>query len=616
MNLSRNVLAHAQPLTLYPEVLHRSDRPSSVKNTHSHYQLLDAVSHVDLNLLCMQRDLAIALRTTNNQEEALYQIMQAVLQIEGIDCGGIYLVDPQTGDLQLVIHRGWSAQYAASVAAYTRDSWQADLIQHSLSSYDRYTTMLQPTPEELQKEGLLTLAVIPVHDHQNRILAVLKIASRTHQLLPTTTRLMIEAIAAQIGGTMARIASEQALHATLQELEMRVADRTAQLTVSNRYLEESLARLQAVEQTHQRQIQRLATLRQIDMTIIANLDLRATLTMVVDLIRTSLEVDAVSIRLFNPYTQAFDYIAGQGFRTILPHQSHLCVALDCAACTLPQCESRSVSGTDCPNCYSRSTFLQAEEFSTWYNIPLLIKGDVKGVLEVFHRTPLAPDAEWIHFLHTLAGQVMIALASCELLHDLQHTTQELETAYDATIAGWARALELRDAETEGHSQRVTTMTLKLARAIGLANDELVHIQRGALLHDIGKMAVPDHILQKPGALSAEEQMVIREHPVTAYHMLSPIHFLQPALDIPYYHHEKWDGTGYPHGLKGEAIPLAARLFAVVDVWDALRSDRPYRPAWAAADVCAYIQSQAGTHFDPHVVEVFLALLKHEEIGLS
>ncbi len=593
MNPLWNVRAHTPSVALYPQILNRNDCPSAAKDTLSRAQSTDTVALDDLHRLSIQRDLAIALRTTSNQEEALQQMMHAVMQIEGIDGAGMYLVDLQTGDLQLVMHHGWSAQLVATIAAYTYTAWQADLIQHNLSSSDTYSVSLQPIPEKLRNEGVLTLEVFPIQDQKGQIRAVLQIASRTYQLFPTMTRLMLETIAAQVGNVFARIADQQ--------------------MISTRHLQESLARLHVLEHNLQRQIQRLATLRQIDMTIISHLDLRATLTMVVDLIRTSLEVDAVGIRLFNPSTQAFDYIAGQGFRTILPHETHLCLAVDCAACTLLQCQSRCVPDThQCPNCSLRSTFLQAEGFNVCYSIPLLIKGDVKGVLEVFHRTPLVPDAEWVTFLHTLAGQVMIVLATRELLHELHDTTQKLEIAYDATIAGWARALELRDAETEGHSQRVTTMTLKLAQAIGLPNDELVHIRRGALLHDIGKMAVPDHILQKPGVLSAEEQMIIREHPVTAYHLLSPIPFLQPALDIPYYHHEKWDGTGYPHGLKGEAIPLAARLFAVVDVWDALRSDRPYRRGWTTADVRTYIQSQAGTHFDPHVVDVFLALLEHEE----
>jgi PAS domain S-box-containing protein len=191
--------------------------------------------------------------------------------------------------------------------------------------------------------------------------------------------------------------------------------------------------------------------------------------------------------------------------------------------------------------------------------------------------------------------------------ELQRAHQELAQAYDTTLEGWSRALDLRDKETEGHSQRVTEMTLRLARAIGLSEPELVQVQRGALLHDIGKMGIPDSILLKPGSLSDEEWEVMRKHPSYAHSLLAPIVYLKEALAIPYCHHEKWDGTGYPRGLKGEQIPLAARLFAVADVWDALRSDRPYRAGWPKERVREHIRGLAGSHFDPTVVQVFLEL---------
>ena len=180
--------------------------------------------------------------------------------------------------------------------------------------------------------------------------------------------------------------------------------------------------------------------------------------------------------------------------------------------------------------------------------------------------------------------------------DLQNVNKELFQAYDKTIEGWSRALDLRDKETEGHTQRVTEMTVKLAKAMGINDSEIVHIRRGALLHDIGKMGVPDAILHKPGPLNDEEWKIMRQHPQLAYDMLSPIAYLKPALDIPYCHHERWNGKGYPRGLKGEEIPLAARIFAVVDVWDALASDRPYRAAWPKEKVLEYIRVRIGTAF--------------------
>jgi cyclic di-GMP phosphodiesterase len=191
---------------------------------------------------------------------------------------------------------------------------------------------------------------------------------------------------------------------------------------------------------------------------------------------------------------------------------------------------------------------------------------------------------------------------------LERAHARLLEAYDATIEGWSRAMDLRDKETEGHTQRVTKLTLELARQSAFSETELRHIRWGALLHDIGKMGVPDHILLKPGQLSDDEWVLMKQHPVFAHEMLSPVEYLRSSLDIPYCHHEKWDGTGYPRGLRGEEIPLAARLFAVVDVWDALTSDRPYRPAWTREKTVAHIREQSGRHFDPGAVDAFLELI--------
>ena len=184
---------------------------------------------------------------------------------------------------------------------------------------------------------------------------------------------------------------------------------------------------------------------------------------------------------------------------------------------------------------------------------------------------------------------------------------ELAIAYDATIEGWSRAMDLRDKETEGHTKRVVDMTMRLSSYFGFAGEALMQIRRGALLHDIGKLGVPDNILLKPGTLTDEEWVIMQKHPTFAFEMLSPIHYLNQAINIPYCHHEKWDGTGYPRGLSGERIPLEARIFAVVDVWDALTSDRPYRKAWSREKTIEYIRSLSGTHFDPEVVKRFMEL---------
>lgn len=194
---------------------------------------------------------------------------------------------------------------------------------------------------------------------------------------------------------------------------------------------------------------------------------------------------------------------------------------------------------------------------------------------------------------------------------LQLAHQSLQDAYERTIEGWVRALDLRDRETEGHTQRVTELTLQVAGKLGFTDEELAHIKRGALLHDMGKMAIPDEILQKPGPLNEAEWEKMRRHPIYAYEMLSPITYLHPALEIPFYHHERWDGSGYPRGLKAEEIPLSARLFAIVDVWDALCSDRPYRKKLPRREVVDYIREKSGTLFDPKLVGVFLSVIENE-----
>ncbi len=209
----------------------------------------------------------------------------------------------------------------------------------------------------------------------------------------------------------------------------------------------------------------------------------------------------------------------------------------------------------------------------------------------------------------------MAVETHAALEDLRRSHLDLVLAYNDSIEGWSRALDLRDRETEGHSVRVSEMTLDLARRKGLAESDLVHIRRGALLHDIGKMGVPDAILSKTGKLNEEEWAIMRNHPRYALDILSHIEYLRPALDIPLRHHEKWDGSGYPDGLVGTQIPLAARLFAIVDVWDALRSDRPYREAWSEEKALEYIRSEAGGHFDPELVDLFVGLVS-ESVPLT
>jgi HD-GYP domain-containing protein (c-di-GMP phosphodiesterase class II) len=348
-----------------------------------------------------------------------------------------------------------------------------------------------------------------------------------------------------------------------------------------------------------------------------SLDLQTTLAILLSHVTRQLGVDAADILLYSRGLQVLEYGHGRGFRSTAVEQTRLRLGEDYAG--QAALERRRVAVADLraePGLFRRAALLAGEAFISLFCLPLVVKGQLVGVLEIFHRTPLDPDADWVGFLETLASQAAIAVADAWLFADLQRSNADMLVAYDTTLEGWSAALDLRDKETEGHSQRVCERTLRLARVLGISDSELVHIRRGALLHDIGKMGVPDSILLKPGKLTDDEWVVMRQHPQLAFDLLAPIAFLRPALDIPYCHHEKWDGTGYPRQLKGEAIPLAARIFAVVDVWDALCSNRPYRLGWPSEKVLAHIIEQSGQHFDPKVVQAFCELMQSDPGAVS
>ena len=238
-----------------------------------------------------------------------------------------------------------------------------------------------------------------------------------------------------------------------------------------------------------------------------------------------------------------------------------------------------------------------------------------GLIAFIQRYGVSMDNIILPLISSISFSVIAVIVAFILekdRQDLVDINKKLQAAYEATLEGWAKALELKDRDTERHSKQVVNYTLEVARKLGLSEEEISHIRRGALLHDIGKMAIPDRILHKPGKLTDEEWEIMMQHPVDAYKFLSNIDYLRPALDIPRYHHERWDGTGYPYGLAGEEIPLSARIFSVVDVWDALNSDRPYRKAWSAEKTTAYLQEQAGKLFDPDIVLTFLKLLDNKK----
>ena len=391
------------------------------------------------------------------------------------------------------------------------------------------------------------------------------------------------------------------------ESELEIIRTNTALVQKNTELEKEIAARLEAEGRARVRLQHLTTLHAIDMVITASLDLRLTMKLFLEQTVSQLGMDAGAILLLNTHTQTLDHGADWGFEGVGIRKSR--VRLGEGGAGVAAYERRVVhipDMNDPSNPFVRNELLIKERFITYYAVPLIAKGQVKGVFEIFSRERFEADPEWSDFFEALAIQAAIAIDNATLFRKLQESNIELTLAYDTTIEGWAKALELRDSETEGHTQRVAEITLRVACALGIREDELDHVRRGALLHDIGKMAVPDAVLMKPGPLTEEELQIMRRHPAFAFDLLSPIHYLRPALDIPYCHHEWWDGTGYPRGLKGEQIPLAARIFSIADNWDALISARRYREAWPPEKVAQHIRSLAGTQFDPNLVDIFLA----------
>lgn len=359
------------------------------------------------------------------------------------------------------------------------------------------------------------------------------------------------------------------------------------------------------ERKAERQIERLRSLRDIDLAILATTDFRVALTTVLAEATKCLRVDAAAVLLLGTGRTRLETAASRGF--VNPEVQRACVivgdgVVGCAALEQRTVLVPSVDATTAP---AIPPAMRADGIQSVCAVPLAARGRLVGVLVAADRRPLDVDEEWLGFVEALAGQAAMAIDAGKSFADLQRANLDLELAYDTTIEGWAAALDLRDKETANHTLRVAQLTMELARAAGMSESELVQVRRGALLHDIGKMAVPDSILLKRDKLTDEEAAVMRQHPVHAYELLAPIAYLRPALDIPYCHHERWDGKGYPRGLKGDAIPLAARLFAVVDVWDAMRSQRPYRESWSDERARQHLRELSGTHLDPEAVELFM-----------
>lgn len=524
-----------------------------------------------------------SVRTVTTSSEISQVILNETLAILQTDNGALYLFNPATGEM--VIERGkgiWASKTGQIIPV------GKGLNALLIANHQPYLTSdVRNDPQLLWPElysEYHAVAGVPMLA-QDQLIGTLWAARQEH-ILNNDLRLL---------GSIADIAANAMRRAALTEL------------------------------TEQR-LNRLTALRTIDMAINSYLDLKETLNIFLEQVTSQLGVDATAVILLNPHSSFLEYTARRGFRARVFEQSRLRlgegfagrIALDRRTILIKNMESQTayldkgevpvaILPSEFSNLSSELSRLKSEGFVGYCGIPLLIKGQIKGILEVYHRSLLEPAGEWMDFLETLASQVALAIDNATLFNDLQRANFEMIVAYDTTLEGWSKALDLRDEETEGHSQRVTDLSIQLARFLKMTEGEIVHLRRGAQLHDIGKMGVPDAILLKPGPLTDEEWVIMRKHPVYAQELLSPISYLRPAIDIPFYHHEKWDGTGYPLGLKGEQIPLAARIFALSDVWDALSSDRPYRPAWPRDKVQAHILAGAGTHFAPKVVEAFMSL---------
>lgn len=403
-----------------------------------------------------------------------------------------------------------------------------------------------------------------------------------------------------------------------ESLIRKLEDKMLELEKVNLALEEDIAKRKQTEveltrliEESQRRLKQVEALHSIDLAISASMDLRMTLNIILQYVESLLNADAADILLLIPNSQQFNFSAGRGFQSEGMERTNIRFGTSFASRVILERRLIVISGGVAAQADREFAKLyEREGFIAYTGVPLIVKGQIKGVLEVYYRSTHQTETEWLNLLETLAGRAAIAIDHAQLFTDLQHSNLELTLAYDATIAGWSRAMDLHDKDAEGHTQRVTDLTLNLARVMNISESQLTHIRHGALLHDIGKMGVPDHILLKADELTDKEWETMRKHPEFAYEMLSSIRYLQPALDIPYCHHEKWDGTGYPRGLKGGEIPLAARIFAVADVWDSITSDRPYRKGWPKKEALEYIKAQSGKYFDPEVVQEFLYLISN------
>ena len=357
------------------------------------------------------------------------------------------------------------------------------------------------------------------------------------------------------------------------------------------------------------QLRHLESLHAIDQAITSNFDLQVVNKIILDQVCKELDGDAADILILNKATNILENIGTTGFMD--PMIRNIRVPLTTSVAGKVLLENKGVSIYDLkenPLWFIRKN-LQVENFKAYFAHPMVIKGETIGVMEVFLRKVFYPDRDWEAFLEALATQAAVAYDSFKKYSELQRMQQNASASFRKTLETWSKSLELREVESQGHIRRVTNETIRLARELGMDENKLPDIERGALLHDIGKIGILDEILLKKGDLTEDDWKEIKRHPQIARDLLSNVKLLEDAQDIPYSHHENWDGSGYPQGLKGESIPLSARIFAVVDTYDAMTSPRPYRRAWTKPEALEYLIEQKGKKFDPKVVDLFIKKVK-------
>lgn len=367
----------------------------------------------------------------------------------------------------------------------------------------------------------------------------------------------------------------------------------------------ALHRATLAEQT-ERRLHRLMVLQAIDLTVSRSLDLQLSLDLLLGEITSRLHVDAADVFVMDLARNELRRVASRGFSTHFISRSDTGPGQELARRALIERRTIHIEGL------TRQMLppeilpvMEAEGFVSYYGLPLIASGRILGVLELFQRSSSTNDREWLDYLDGLAAHVAFAIEKIWLIEDLQRSNDELGRAYDGLIEGWSRALAARTRETPQESKRLIDMAMRFARLVGLDHADLTQYRRGAMLHDIGNMSLPDSILLQPGSLSSQEWDVVRTHPLHAYDLLSAIPDLREAVDIPFCHHERWDGSGYPRGLKGNQIPLVAQVFSIVDTYHALTSDRPFRKAWPPEKALELIRAEAGQGFNPEIVGMFL-----------